>query len=425
MSVPADGGTPTRLTEPDTVETGYAHVWPQWVPGTRQVLFGIWAALGHGGFLLSVDEGEWVPVVSPFAGARYLASGHVVVRNEVADLQAAVFDPSNPAPTTAETTVLRDVYWYPGSDRAWFDVSSNGTLVYVSGNPSQSELVWVNRDGQVDPVGEDTGLYGGVALSGDGTHLAFGLGADLWVRDLERGTTTRVTFEAPLNVFLGAWTPEGDRLVFSANRSGNWEVYAVPVDGTGIPESVHEKEFAQHVDSTSPEGVVVIHENNPTTGIDLWTLVPGQEPEPFATSQFNEQQGRFSPSGRHIAYVSDESGRNEVYIRPYPGPGERVTVSNAGGIDPVWAPTGDELFYRESDDLFAVPVDTSPSLSLGESVRLMDVSAYRVSGDVNPALAVSPDGQRFLMIREAPGSRQQINVVLNWFTELRARVPVD
>ena len=117
---------------------------------------------------------------------------------------------------------------------------------------------------------------------GDGARFAFSLEEDIWIRELERGTRTRVTFEGPNRAtFLGAWTSDGARLALSANRSGNWELYTTPVDGTGSLEPLLEKEFAQHVTSTSPDGVVAFSENNPTTGIDLWTLVPGEAPTVF------------------------------------------------------------------------------------------------------------------------------------------------
>ena len=399
--------------------------WPQWVSGASQVLFGIWGGPRASNVLLTIETGDWVSVLPHPTGARYLPGGHLVVGGyETAELQAVAFDPSDPIPTVAQTSILDDVFWYRNDPRSWFDVSRTGTLVYVPGDPAQSELVWVSRNGEVEPLSEGMGLYEGVAVSGDGTRLAFGLGADVWVRDLQRRTTTRVTFEGPANhTFLGAWTPDG-RLAFSANRSGTWELYATRVDGTGSLELLLEREFEQHVNSVSRDGVVAFSEINPTTGLDLWTLAPSADPAPFANTPFNEQQGRFSPDGRFIAYVSDESGRNEVYVRPYPGPGERVTVSDAGGVNPLWSRAGDELFYREGDDLTAVPVQTSPTLELGEPVRVMDVGAFQPSGDVNPTIAIAPDGERFLMVRKPPGARGQINVVLNWDKELRERVPL-
>ena len=283
----------------------------------------------------------------------------------------------------------------------------------------------MTREGQVDGIGEEPGPYGGLTLSGDGARLAFDRAEDVWIRDLGRGTTTRMTFEDGYDTFLGAWTADGDQLAVSGSRSGNWELYLTTADGTGSLENLLEKDFAQHVNSMSPDGVVLFHENNPATGIDLWTLPPDMGPTPLANSPFNEQQGRFSPDGRFIAYVSDESGRNEVYVRPYPGPGERVTISDAGGIDPLWSPAGDELFYRQADDLIAVTVLRSPTITFGDRRRLMDVGAFHVSGDVSPMLAISPDSERFLMVRKAAGARRQINVVLNWHQELLERVPVD
>ena len=243
-----------------------------------------------------------------------------------------------------------------------------------------------------------------------------------------RGRGDLVAYRKPLWKLTAPWTHRtrpphlGKRCAFSTSSTGPFpsnhsrKTPKGPKIALGNPE--------QHVNSVSRDGVVAFSEINPTTGLDLWTLAPSADPAPFANTPFNEQQGRFSPDGRFIAYVSDESGRNEVYVRPYPGPGERVTVSDAGGVNPLWSRAGDELFYREGDDLTAVPVQTSPTLELGEPVRVMDVGAFQPSGDVNPTIAIAPDGERFLMVRKPPGARGQINVVLNWDKELRERVPL-
>ncbi len=179
--------------------------------------------------------------------------------------------------------------------------------------------------------------------------------------------------------------------------------------------------------SWSPDGqLLAFVEVNPTTGYDIWVLrLSDRKAQPFLRTPFNESVPRFSPDGRWLAYISNESGRYEIYVQPYPGPGGKWQISTEGGTEPIWNPNGRELFYRSGDKMMAVDIATQPSFTAGKP-RVLFEGRYELSPATTPNYDVSPDGQRFLMLKPAEASEAaptQINVVLNWFEELKRRVP--
>ena len=420
--VPADGGRPEQLTKPDGADGGYAHVFPQRLPGTRDLLFAFW---GKHFFTarLSSETGTWREVTSParaFAGVHlYTASGHLLTNDGAGGVMAGRWDPSTTAPVTPQTPVLEDVNWALSTERAWLDVSDNGTAVYVPGNPGDRQLVWVDRQGVATTLPGDADLLYQATLSPDGRRVVYGSMKSQWVMDLATGTRTRVVGDA--RSWHGGWLPGSDRLVVSSNKDGDWDLYTVSAGG-GELKPLLKKPFAQHVQAVAPDGTIVYLERQPLTGSDLWTLKPDGTAAPLVVSQFNESSASVSPDGRFIAYVSDESGRNDVYVIPASGQGNRVVVSIDGGTGPVWSRDGRELFYRRDDDLLTVQVRTTGALVLGERRRLLDLSRYD-SGYFHE-FDVSPDGQRFLLIRTESHSRPtRLDIVVNWFDQLNALVP--
>jgi Tol biopolymer transport system component len=168
---------------------------------------------------------------------------------------------------------------------------------------------------------------------------------------------------------------------------------------------------------------LAFHETPPTTGWDIWVLRLGDHKvQPFLRTQFNEASPRFSPDGHWLAYISDESGRYEIYVQPYPGPGGKWQISTEGGTEPVWNPNGRELFYRSGDKMMAVEIATQPDFSMGKP-RVLFEGQYLPTARASPNYDISPDGQRFLMLKanEQASAPTQINVVLNWFEELKQK----
>jgi Tol biopolymer transport system component len=258
-------------------------------------------------------------------------------------------------------------------------------------------------------------------------------GAQLWLYDLSRETLTRLTFEGNVNGFP-AWTPDGKRIAFSSNKEGPTNIFWQLADGSGGLERLTTSEYINTPVSWSPDGqLLAFHENNPTTQRDIWVLPlgdpsagPGQvrKTQPFLRTRFDEGAPRFSPDGHWLAYISDESGRYEIYVQSFPGPGGKRQISTEGGTEPVWNRNGRELFYRSGDKMMAVDIATQPSFAAG-TPRLLFEGQYVPAPGASPNYDVSPDGQRFLMLKpiEQAAGPTQINVVLNWFEELKQKVP--
>ena len=258
-------------------------------------------------------------------------------------------------------------------------------------------------------------------------HICVLHDVQVWLHDLSQETLTRFTFEGNRNL-NSVWTPDGKRIAFNSNKEGPPQrIFWQLADGSGGLERLTNGEYAQVPMSWSPDGqLLAFMENHPTTGYDIWVLrLADRKAQPFLRTPFNESVPRFSPDGRWLAYISNESGRYEVYVQPYPGPGGKWLISTEGGTEPAWNSNGRELFYRSGDKMMAVDIATQPSFTAGKP-RVLFEGRYVPTPATSPNYDVSPDGQRFLMLKpseQEASAPTQINVVLNWFEELKRRVP--
>jgi serine/threonine-protein kinase len=417
LQVSASGGVVKPLTKPDADLKGYAHTYPQALPGER-VLYTIWGGK-QGQAVLSLKSGESEPVMptTTFSVAIVDESyARLLVVDNASGLRAAAFDPANPAPTSLGETVLDNVYYdLETESKPWFVTSRNGTAVYAPGNPAKTSLVWVGRDGTIEPATKVQDMYREATISPDGTKAVVRRGAQLWIHDLERGTSTPLTSGQGVNV-LPVWSLDSRRIVFASNRLGDWEIYSQPTDPTAPAEVVLKRPSDQFPYAFAPDGTLLYTEIGPKTGRDLWTLSPDGKPSPVRVTQFNEFAAVFSPgpagAPRSIAYCSDESGRNEIYVQTYPGASNRVMVSNGGGVRPMWSRDGKELFFLTGDALVSVTLQANGTFSAPH--RWFDRSDYFINNRFH-SYDVSLDGKRVLMIHRDPGSApRQLNVILNW-----------
>ena len=381
-------------------------------------------AQGKSAWVLTISEttGTWRNVTTPMrslAGAAvYAASGHLLTNDGAGGVAAARWDGSSTVPVSAFTPAIEHVHWGLSTERSWINVSDTGTAVYVPGNPYDRHLVWVDRRGEVSQLPGEAVLTHQATLSRDGQRVLYGSMRAQWVMNLRTGTRTRLISD--IRSWHGGWLPGDERIVFSSNKDGDWDLYTIG-SGGGEMTPLLKRPFAQHVQAVAPDGSIVFLERQPITGSDLWTLAPDGRTTPLVVTPFNEEDACVSPDGRYVAYASDESGRREIFAIPASGQGERVAMSIDGGTGPVWSRDGRELFYRAGDDLMSLQVKTTGALVLGERRKLLDVSAY------DPGyfhdFDVSADGQRFLLIRTEPESRPlRLDIILNWFDELRRQV---
>jgi dipeptidyl aminopeptidase/acylaminoacyl peptidase len=323
-----------------------------------------------------------------------------------------------------------------------FAVSAAGTLLYVTGgiNPMmQRSLVWVDRAGTAKSMAAPAGLYTGQRISPDGERIAMfaNRGAtrtnDLWIYDLVRGAPTRLTVDA--NNTWPVWSPDGKRLVYASNISGVSNLYAINADGSGRPERLTTSDCMQLPSSWASvaNAVAFLQRRQLDGNFEIWVLpmTGDKKARLFLESRFNLMWPDLSPDGQWMAYVSNESGDNEVYVQPYPGPGEKIRLSTSGGTQPIWTTNGLELLYRsgtlENQQVFSMKI-RSLSPFRADAPRLLFEAKARDYGNTSPIRGwdMTPDGQRFLFVRSnAPGNKplSTVQVVLNWFEELKQRVP--
>ena len=325
------------------------------------------------------------------------------------------------------------------SDYADMQLTLGGTLLYVAGPANLAAgpetLVFVDRNGRQEPVPIEAQNYDYPRFSPDGSRLAFAVADqegryDLWVLDLERGSRSRITFDGN-NRYYPVWTPEGDGVAVSDGTAPPNVVHVVDAFGRGAPRPLLERDGLQYPTSWSRDGTVLaFHETHPESGRDIWLLPASGDPAPFLATPFMEGGGVFSPNGRWIAFTSDKSGREEIYVQPHPGPGPEYTISTEGGTEPLWSPDGTELFYRGPDQLMSVAVEADGDLRAG-APRALFPDTYVPSGVVASAhdYDISPDGQRFVMIStnvafptaDGPAAEPSVVLVENFFEELRQR----
>ena len=430
QQIPESGGSPQPLMQLDKGEAGNES--PVLLPGGKEVLFVSNVGSGTGGAKISVRSlvsGERRDLV-PAGGSmpRYVPAGYLVYVLG-GNLMAAPFDVRRLAVTGPPVSVVEGVLEGQAGGGAQYDVSATGTLVYIPGSfHTPLKLVWVDRKGAEQAVNAPPHTYVIPRISPDGRRVTFGIeeaDSQIWIYDLDRDTLTRLTFQGKPNVDP-EWTPDGKRIVFKgpANR-----LFWQPADGSAPAEQLTDAKLGTNnvPGSWSPEGQNMVFTYDVAGGRQLWIYSSKdhevrpfeQNPPPYETAP------RFSPDGHWIAYFSPESGRNEIYVRPFPGPGGKWQVSTDGGTEPVWNPRGHELFYREGKKMMAVEYEGQQTFSAGKPKELFE-GPYTPTPRSFPDYDVSPDGQRFLMLKpaEEEQSSSHLVVVVNWVEELKQKVPM-
>ena len=423
------------LTTPDETQGERNHWWPEFLPGGRAVLFTIVKGDSDQDreiAVLDLETNEYTVLIPGGSYPRYASTGHIIYGAE-STLRAVPFDLARREVIGDPVPVLQGVMMKL-SGAVNFSLSSTGSLVYASGSGgvgARRSLVWVDREGSEHLVTAEPRDYQEFSLSPDGTRVALRVmdteGADVWLYDLTRNTSTRLTFD-PATELFPAWTPDGARVAFgSAVAPLSWKA----ADGTGEVEPLGERE-SQYPQAFTPDGTTVVfeHRGGGNNDIGILSLDGERTSTILLDSEFAERNAALSRDGRWLAYQSNESGRFEIYVRPFPEVNAgRWQISTDGGAWPVWSPNGDELFYRGPSGLMAQTFETDPTFTSGALTQLF---AWEFVGRQNRRMAVLPDGARFLLFKnvgtdpadkDAPGP--QIILVENWFEELRARVPVN
>jgi WD40-like Beta Propeller Repeat len=313
-----------------------------------------------------------------------------------------------------------------------FCISTSGSLVYASGGiapDKEKSLVWVDRKGKAELIAAFKAPFFAPRLSPDGQRIAYsalGMEGHIWIYDLNRGTAMKLTSEGMSE--FAVWTPDGRRMVFDWLNTGVPNIYWQAVDGSSPMERLTQSEYFHWPGSWSPDGeTLAFMELHTETQYVIQLLnVRDRRVTPFLNSRFEESYPEFSPDGRWIAYVSGESGRVEVYVRPFPNPGGKWQISNEGGQEPLWSRNGKQLFYRRENQVWVVDVQTGSAFSVRKPRLLFEQPGY-LSSDPIRGWDISLDGQRFLMVKgdeRKPQPVTEMILVQNWLEELQRLVPV-
>jgi serine/threonine-protein kinase len=442
MRVPAASGTPEPITTPKGSNEMFEHWFPQYLPGARGVLFtvtpsGSTTPEARQTAVLDLRTREYRVIIPGASSARYVRSGHVVYATGET-LRAARFDLES-LQVRGEGMAVVERVATKAVGAASVGVSATGTLAYLRGVAtvaSERTLVWIDRQGREEPIaGLPVRAYVYPRLSPDGTRVALDIrdrDNDTWVLDLNRQTPTlqQLTFDPGMNRGV-AWSHDGTRIAFSIQRDGTENIYWQSADGTGMPERLTEGKGAQLPTGFTHDGKNLLFMEPSTPPYDIHMIgLADRKIQPLLTSpNFSEMNGEVSPNGRWLAYQSNESGSDEVYVRQFPnvdGGGKRL-VSSGGGTTPAWSANGKELFYfRPSDTIMAVPV-TTDGVTFAFDNPVVAVKANLAAGLPNGrTYAVSADGKRFLVIKNAaqgPTISPQLVINLNWVDELKRLVP--
>jgi Tol biopolymer transport system component len=453
--VPSAGGTPVPATKLSPGEL--TQRWPQVLPGSQSILFT--ASTHTGGSyddanidVISLKTGERKTVARGGFSARYLSTstgtgsagtgtGHLIYLHQTT-LFAVPFDLDRLAPTGSPAPILEDVGSTPnaGGD---FAFAQSGAFVYLAGKGRYGWPIYsVDRSGRTQPLHAPPGVYRTPRFSPDGKRLAFSItgsqGEDIWVKDLDRDTLSRLSFLPGVNRHP-VWTPDGKNIVFPSFNPAAPGIYGIRSDGSGEAQRLTGPKVQQSPYSFSPDGKrLALQQTGNGGGMDIFTAPveadPAQafgirlgKPELFLGTQFDEDYPAFSPDGRWLAYTSNESGTSEVYVRPFPGPGGRSQISTGGGRFPLWSRDGRELVFETLDQRvmaasYAARGDSfmSGKPRLWSETRLVDLGT-------SSNYDLSPDGKRLAVMLADDASRQKepthLTFLLNFFDELRRRAP--
>jgi serine/threonine-protein kinase len=434
--LPAAGGTPQPLS---TLDSFVAQRWPQSLTGRDVVIFTATQSVSSWDNAdieaVSLENGKTKVIQRGGYFGRYLPTGHLVYVHQGV-LMGVKFDPKRREVRGTPVPILENLGANPVTGGGQFDFSNTGTLVYAEAKNAVQKwnISWLDGTGKQEHLLPTLGIYVVPRISPDGRKLAFiGDGSDVYIHDLERDATSRITFTG--HAANPVWAPDSRHIVFQSTGD-MFRLYWMRSDGSGDPVPLIDNPGIVPPQSFSPEGQLAYLKRSAETGVDIWTLSldlndpdhpkPGK-PEPFLNTPADESAPRFSPDGHWIAYRSNETGDSEIYVRPFPpGNGGKWQISNGGGLYVIWSKNGHELFYETADNRIMV-VDYKVGGASFEHGKPRLWSDERLFHPGTANLDLAPDGKRFVVLTRPEGASAKgsvhVNMLFNFFDEVKRRIP--
>ena len=424
--IPAAGGAPSPLTRPESPKQT-SHRFPQFLPDGRHFLYYVQGVPESRGIYIGDLQGSQTRrLLDANSAAVYAAPGRLLFVRQ-GTLFAQEFDLPRLELIGNASPVAERIALNTGAlGSAAVSASTAGPFVYRTGSAGGlRQFVWLDRSGKDIGKAGDRLSATSVDLSPDGRRVAqtqqVNQSVDVWLLELGRGVLSRFTFDPAIDAYP-IWSPDGSHILFASSRKGPFDLYQKPAIGAGTEELVLATARDKSPTDWSPDGRLLLYRSvDPKTGYDLWALPMNGDGKPFPVVQtnFDERDAQFSPDGKWIAYQSNESGRFEIYIQPFPGPGSKLQVSTNGGAQVRWGPNGKELFYIALDArLMAVPIRLASNPQTAEPGSPAPLFATRVGGALQGTIMqqydVSSDGQRFLINTITEEAASPITVILNW-----------
>ena len=425
--VPQEGGAIVHLSRPDTAKGEQEHDFVQLLPAEKGAIFQIWRGSANENDIgaVSFSTGK-VNVIAKGTFARFLPPDKLLYGTADGRVFAVSFDEKSLNTVGEPVQVLDDVRTEGVDGTLQFDVSDTGTLVYVPGGMVARDFAWVSRNGTEFPVDSSwTGQFRDVALSPDGSRLAISIvgndGSAVWVKKLPNGSLTRLTLTGASD--RPTWRPDGQAVAYLGTRANKRTAWWRRADGSNEEQPVNRKAPQLDEVTFSPDGKVTIFRTLGTSANTRKLLIatsPDSAPRPLIRTDYDNYAAVISPNGKWMAYGSNESHQNEVYVRPFPSvDSARWTISVSGGAEPRWAHSGREIFFRTAaGDMMAVPVSAGETFQAGTPVKLFTAPHF-LADERHHAYDVGLDDQKFIMIRNSRKSAQTLGVVVNWGSEIK------
>lgn len=423
VKVSANGGTPQVLTTIDTAAGELAHGWPHLLPGKAGIAFTVARKNRDPRIAVLPADGAPPRLLLPVNGrVQYVSSAHLVYSFS-GQLVAMTFDSAHVGARGPLIIIARDVAGSPrGFDALGFSsfaASSGGVVAYLPGTQDDppATLVWVDRAGTPSPLSDVPARYQTPRVSNDGTRVAVvvregSFSRDIWIQDVASGRRSPLTTEGSQN-HSPVWSPDGREIAFASNRSGLQKMYVQRLaTGHDDVRLLGRRDGMHNPTSWQPDATLAFYEVNETTGRDIWVRVKDGRERALIATAANERSPVLSPDANWLAYTSDASGTDEIYVQPIAG-GNAIRVSAGGGTEPMWSRNGRELFYRHADQMLVVAVGTNPSFHAAPAARLFERAYERDPGDNLANYDVAPDGRHFLMLQRADPPAD-VRIVLNW-----------